>query len=711
MSAYTLARHLAGQQLLDSFDFFYGVDPSKGFVNYQERDTALAQGLVSVNEDSGVVRLGVDSTRIYDVELDDGRPSVRLTSKESWNKGLFIADFSRMPSSACGSWPAFWALNNNGDWPVGGEIDIIEGQNGAQTNIFAAHTEAGCSLASEGFEGTSTRDDCGIDLFNRGCTVSATDDNSYGDTFNAIGGGVYAMEWTDDGIMIWHFARGNIPNDIRYRPLTKPDPSNWGAPQALFGGPAGSSCETNKFFYNMSLAINIDFCGDYAGTYWEQSSCSKTYNTSCKAFVANNPSAFENSAWEINYIDVWLRPDNSSTPTNSTLPPFPANGTTTNNTEPASTTSFMLVTLSTTDPTAMPTSANGGLIDDANIDGYTLLGCFGSTDGYTTFEPLADLPDMDNEACVEACKGASKKYAGTALTTCYCADTLGDASSTDNSRCSIPCPGCYLETCGGYVNGTGPVQISTDNGFNSTNPDNTTSVLPRSKFDRRAGPNDLLLTIYGNVTGDILPPPPGIGGDNGTDTGSANGTITTGATATVTTAITVTYTTICATNPAELVVIEYCTTLTIEDCPTAMPSLSGGESPSGGSSGSGLGPITPGNGVAVMTTPPIPMTTCVETCSACGENGQNTITLTIPAAVATGGPDVVVTALTVISVVPQINNGSESMAGNGSYTGNGSTPSPAQINVPVMAGADGVAGLVAWGVMLWLGVFGIAMLL
>lgn len=30
--AYSLARHLAGQDLLNSFDFFYGKDPSKGFV-------------------------------------------------------------------------------------------------------------------------------------------------------------------------------------------------------------------------------------------------------------------------------------------------------------------------------------------------------------------------------------------------------------------------------------------------------------------------------------------------------------------------------------------------------------------------------------------------------------------------------------------------------------------------------------------------------
>lgn len=130
--------------------------------SYQDYDVAVTEGLVSVSSDN-VVRLGVDSTNVYNVSMDDGRPSVRLTSKDSWNNGLFIADFNRMPSSACGSWPAFWALNNNGDWPVGGEIDIVEGQNDAQRNVFAAHAETGCSLPTEGFAGNATRADCGRD--------------------------------------------------------------------------------------------------------------------------------------------------------------------------------------------------------------------------------------------------------------------------------------------------------------------------------------------------------------------------------------------------------------------------------------------------------------------------------------------------------------------------------------------------------------------
>jgi hypothetical protein len=50
-----------------------------------------------------------------------GRPSVRLESKLSYTKGLFLADIKHMPGNACGIWPAFWTLGS-GEWPYHGEI-------------------------------------------------------------------------------------------------------------------------------------------------------------------------------------------------------------------------------------------------------------------------------------------------------------------------------------------------------------------------------------------------------------------------------------------------------------------------------------------------------------------------------------------------------------------------------------------------------------
>jgi hypothetical protein len=61
-------------------------------------------GLVSIGTNNHV-KLGVDSMNVYQTS-DMGRPSIRLTSNEGWTHGLFIADFSHMPASTCGTWPA-----------------------------------------------------------------------------------------------------------------------------------------------------------------------------------------------------------------------------------------------------------------------------------------------------------------------------------------------------------------------------------------------------------------------------------------------------------------------------------------------------------------------------------------------------------------------------------------------------------------------------
>lgn len=102
--SYSLATSYTGESLLSGFNWFDGRDPSNGYVAYQSRSNAEALGLFSVDEETGVVRLGVDHTNTYG--LNEGRPSIRLESKAAYNEGLFIADFLHMPPSQCGLWPA-----------------------------------------------------------------------------------------------------------------------------------------------------------------------------------------------------------------------------------------------------------------------------------------------------------------------------------------------------------------------------------------------------------------------------------------------------------------------------------------------------------------------------------------------------------------------------------------------------------------------------
>lgn len=97
------------------FQFYTGGDPTHGYVNYVNQGDAQNSGLINTN--NGQVHIGVDHTTY---NPSGGRKSVRLSSSKTYTHGLFIADIAHMPSSACGSWPAFWTFGDN--WPNQGEM-------------------------------------------------------------------------------------------------------------------------------------------------------------------------------------------------------------------------------------------------------------------------------------------------------------------------------------------------------------------------------------------------------------------------------------------------------------------------------------------------------------------------------------------------------------------------------------------------------------
>ncbi|KAI2623511.1 glycoside hydrolase family 16 protein [Hypomontagnella submonticulosa] len=701
---YSLTNHYAGQGLLDSFSFFTGNDPSHGFVDYQSKENALAKDLVSVGFDYNNVRLGVDSNNTYSTS-DKGRPSVRLTSHDVFTHGLFIADIYHMPASTCGTWPAFWAFNNQdntGDSPAGGEIDIIEGANTAQRNLYSAHTTAGCHAPKAGFVGQQGTTDCSLSSENVGCNYASpsTDTTSYGDAFNAEGGGVYAMLWESQDLKLWHFPRSTIPDNIVYAHVVGPDPSSWGPPQAIFGG---SSCDTDAHFFNLSLVFNINFCGDYAGNIWGKADQCDQLAPTCEEFVAGSPGSFQGTYWDINFIDVYQYGQLS----NMTIPPASSETTSSSLSHGATPvpsgvtpTHTRTVTLSTA-----PTPTHPGPVDPSAINGYTHLGCFGSTADFHTFSRLGSYPDMDTEDCVARCAG--RKYAGIHDDTCYCADRLGDASALEPAVCDIPCPGNGHEMCGGHANPNHSPEapISVTRVQNSTHATNSSSP----HHHRRAGPVGVLLTVYGNLDAEPVPVgAPAMGGHP--------------APTTVTTALTVTYTTVCSTNPATLVEVEYCTTVTYENCgctaskATSTPKANYPTGPMGPSLTTTLPP----------TLPTVPMTTCTETCSACGPHGESTVTLTVPVAVVTE----VVTAVSVQTVVPILRNSASISAspaptnGTAVYTftsaptpslppanpgkvgGSGSNDVPFAAAAAPRSPAMTIARTLGYGLALWFGLFG-----
>lgn len=75
-------------------------DPSGGYVKYVDVNTAKQNGLFSTG--NGTVHAGVDSKN----EVSGARESIRMHSKKQYSTGLFLADITHMPGSACGIWPA-----------------------------------------------------------------------------------------------------------------------------------------------------------------------------------------------------------------------------------------------------------------------------------------------------------------------------------------------------------------------------------------------------------------------------------------------------------------------------------------------------------------------------------------------------------------------------------------------------------------------------
>ncbi|KAF2130038.1 glycoside hydrolase family 16 protein [Dothidotthia symphoricarpi CBS 119687] len=329
---YKLTDDLSYTSFFSSFSFYSDADPTNGFVRYLSLPSAISQKLIGYLPDTQSVFLGVD----YTTKDPLGRASVRLESKAHWNQGLLVADIIHMPSSECGVWPAYWLLGTDGkggyEWPLHGEIDLLEGVNDQVGNAITLHTKTGCmvdngtqmagnsDVVDGSFSGFLTTDDCDVAAAgqekNVGCSIKApetTDDvqksntdvgsnllPSYGTQFNKAGGGVYAMEWTESSISVWFFPRDSTAFNTHFGNETSSDdtldPSTFGTPLAHF---AGNGCDFTERFKNMRIIFDTTFCGEWAGKDWEKSCAAKTGVKTCEEYVRENPEVYKEAYWEI----------------------------------------------------------------------------------------------------------------------------------------------------------------------------------------------------------------------------------------------------------------------------------------------------------------------------------------------------------------------------------------------------------------------------
>jgi len=264
-----------GEAFFDCFDFFSGDDPTHGDVTYLTRAEAERDHLVGTSGSSGAVFMASTTGT-------GARPkSIRLMTKQTYNKGLFILDVAHVPTGP-GTWPAWWMYGPN--WPYNGEFDMFEIVNAGTESKTSIHTSKGCEMPQvpgidNGGRGWTGPGDSGND----GAGVFG---NSAGSALNNMGGGIYAVHWTSAGLAMYFFPRNKVPSNMD-------DPSTWGAPWRLF--PFGPKCPSSHFGH-MKVTFDLTFCGDWAGNVFAggMAACIRT--------VRNTPN--EDAYWGINSMRI-----------------------------------------------------------------------------------------------------------------------------------------------------------------------------------------------------------------------------------------------------------------------------------------------------------------------------------------------------------------------------------------------------------------------
>ncbi|KAH7115756.1 concanavalin A-like lectin/glucanase domain-containing protein [Dactylonectria estremocensis] len=262
-AVYILEAHYDSSKFFREFGFFDGPDPTHGYVEYVDVSTARELDLAGHRD--GLVYMGVDHTT---VDPANGRKSVRVSlgpKVSSWPTSSY-------PGSLCGVWPAMWL--HGPDWPVSGEIDIIEGVNSQSSNIVTLHTSPGCAMDNIGTTASMLRE-----------RVQPEWRWSL-----RLGGGVYALEWTSSLISVWFFSRRDVPVDITNQ---EPNPPTWDQPAARFNGNTG--CSIDAHFCNNNLVFDTTF--SVAG------------GKARVEFVATNPFEFIEAYWLIASIRIYQQDD------------------------------------------------------------------------------------------------------------------------------------------------------------------------------------------------------------------------------------------------------------------------------------------------------------------------------------------------------------------------------------------------------------------
>ncbi|GFH44916.1 hypothetical protein CTEN210_01390 [Chaetoceros tenuissimus] len=364
---YKLVAVQDGEDFFNHYVFYNGEDSegSKGYINYVEKDVAFELNIANVTyEDKDPSVFGghndqIDDPKIAKKKKDDGkepfvymatsptkegpRNSIRLEGLRRFNRGLFILDVRHMPAG-CATWPAFW-LTDEPNWPINGEIDILEGVNTQSKAKTALHTTKGCDMNDVPL-GVKTGDwdtavgvpkqngdldmtvrearDCYAydehQWLNQGCVETEAEDGTLGEPLNKKGGGVFVFEWDPINRFMksWVFSPHiKVPDNLRMalesanekESTSKivPDPRTWGLPYAYYPIGKGTSC-SEEHFRNMHLIFNTALCGTVAGNrfFMDCPLLNEKYGN-CEDFVKSDPPEMDEVYWKIRGLYIYQR--------------------------------------------------------------------------------------------------------------------------------------------------------------------------------------------------------------------------------------------------------------------------------------------------------------------------------------------------------------------------------------------------------------------
>jgi Glycosyl hydrolases family 16 len=256
----------------------------------------------------------------------------------------YSIDVRHMPAG-CGVWPAFW-LTDEANWPLNGEIDIVEGVNYQSVAKTALHSTKGCSMydiplgtmtgewdTAQGIPDKKTgvpdmtlryAQNCFVydphQWLNQGCVAVDKLGDTLGQPVNANGGGVYVLEWDpiNRHIRTWVFTpysnvpinlaeairTANLPQDDRI----VPDPNLWPIPYGYFAIGEGTDCPAFHFRH-MRLVLNTAFCGSVSGNRFFLDCPVQVKNnfTTCNDWVKSNPPEMDEAYWKIRGVYVYQR--------------------------------------------------------------------------------------------------------------------------------------------------------------------------------------------------------------------------------------------------------------------------------------------------------------------------------------------------------------------------------------------------------------------